>query len=105
MYAHMDLTTFPELPSLLPTGWFRKGSFNILQSCRKLAGKQITLPNSFHKCGVPLQFFAVMLVGVEDSDWHEKLLSDDPYWLGQVGFVRYQHSHFELLLECIPNEM
>ena len=44
----------PDLPGLPPTGWFRKGSFGILQSCRELASKQMALPNSLHKSSVPL---------------------------------------------------
>lgn len=48
------LTSFPELPGLLPTGWFRKGSFGIFQSCRELASKEMALPNSLHKSSVPL---------------------------------------------------
>ena len=76
-----------------------------MQSCGELASKQVPLPNSLHEGSVPLQFLAVMLVGVKNSDWHVQYLSDYPYRLCEVGIVRYKHRHLELLAESVSNEM
>jgi hypothetical protein len=46
-----------------------------------------------------------MLVRVKNADCHLQFLSDDPYWLCEVGIVRYEHRRFELLAEGIPNEV
>ena len=46
-----------------------------------------------------------MLVRVKNADWNVQFLSDDPYWLCEVGIVRYEDRRFELLEEGISNEV
>jgi len=46
-----------------------------------------------------------MLVGVKNSEWYAQFLSDYPYRLREVGIVRYEHRHFELLAESVSNKM
>jgi len=46
-----------------------------------------------------------MLVRVKNSDWHLQFLRNDPYRLYEVGIVRYEHRHLELLAETVSNEM